>query len=40
MFLSPNTIKSQTNSIYRKIGASSRNQAVARSRDLGLLDTW
>jgi DNA-binding CsgD family transcriptional regulator len=40
MFLSPNTIKSQANAIYRKIGASSRNQAVARSRDLGLLDTW
>jgi DNA-binding CsgD family transcriptional regulator len=40
MFLSPNTIRSQANSIYRKVGASSRNQAVARSRDLGLLDTW
>jgi LuxR family maltose regulon positive regulatory protein len=40
MFLSPNTIKSQANSIYRKLGASTRNQAVARSRDLGLLDTW
>ena len=40
MFLSPNTIKSQAHSIYRKIGASSRSQAVARSRDLGLLDTW
>jgi LuxR family maltose regulon positive regulatory protein len=40
MFLSRNTIKSQANSIYRKLGASTRNQAVARSRDLGLLDTW
>jgi len=29
---------SQTNSIYRKLGATSRSQAVARSRDLGLLD--
>ena len=38
MFLSPNTIKSQANSIYRKLGASTRNQAVTRSRDLGLLD--
>jgi LuxR family transcriptional regulator, maltose regulon positive regulatory protein len=40
MFLSPNTIKSQANSIYRKLGVSTRSQAVARSRDLGLLDTW
>jgi len=40
MFLSPNTIKSQANSIYRKLGASTRSQAVTRSRDLGLLDTW
>ena len=38
MFLSPNTIKSQANSTYRKLGASTRNQAVTRSRDLGLLD--
>jgi LuxR family transcriptional regulator, maltose regulon positive regulatory protein len=40
MFLSRNTVKSQANSIYRKLGASSRSQAVTRSRDLGLLDTW
>jgi LuxR family maltose regulon positive regulatory protein len=39
MFLSRNTVKSQANSIYRKLGASTRSQAVARSRDLGLLDT-
>jgi LuxR family maltose regulon positive regulatory protein len=38
MFLSPNTIKSQANSIYRKLGSSTRSQAVARSHDLGLLD--
>ena len=37
MFLSRNTIKTQVNSIYRKLGASSRNRAVARSRELGLL---
>jgi LuxR family maltose regulon positive regulatory protein len=37
MFLSRNTIKSEANSIYRKLGASSRSQAVARSRELGLL---
>jgi len=37
-FLSPNTIKSQAVSIYRKLGASSRHQAVIRCRELGLLD--
>jgi LuxR family transcriptional regulator, maltose regulon positive regulatory protein len=36
LFLSRNTIKSQAYSIYRKLGASSRSQAVARSRELGL----
>ena len=38
MFLSRTTIKSQAMSIYRKLGASSRSQAVARSRELGLLE--
>jgi len=38
MFLSRNTIKSEVASIYRKLGASSRSQAVARSRGLGLLE--
>ena len=38
MFLSRNTIKSQAISIYHKLGASSRSQAVARSRELGLLE--
>jgi LuxR family maltose regulon positive regulatory protein len=38
MFLSTNTIKSQAVSIYRKLGASSRTQAVARSRELALLE--
>jgi LuxR family maltose regulon positive regulatory protein len=38
MFLSPNTVKSQAISIYRKLEASSRSQAVARSRELGLLE--
>ena len=38
LFLSPHTVKSQAISVYRKLGASSRNQAVARSRELGLLD--
>jgi LuxR family maltose regulon positive regulatory protein len=38
MFLSPNTVKSQAISIYRKLGASSRRHAVTRSRELGLLE--
>ena len=38
MFLSPNTIKSQAISIYHKLGASSRSQAVIQSRELGLLE--
>jgi LuxR family maltose regulon positive regulatory protein len=36
--LSPNTIKSQALSIYRKLDATSRNQAVAQARMLGLLE--
>lgn len=38
MFLSQHTIKSQAMSIYRKLGASSRNQAVIRCTELGLLE--
>jgi len=37
MFLSRSTIKSEAMSIYRKLGVSSRSQAVARSVELGLL---
>jgi LuxR family maltose regulon positive regulatory protein len=37
LFLSRTTIKSQALSIYRKLGAPSRSQAVARARELGLL---
>jgi LuxR family transcriptional regulator, maltose regulon positive regulatory protein len=36
--LSRHTVKSEATSIYRKLGASSRDQAVMRARDLGLLD--
>jgi LuxR family maltose regulon positive regulatory protein len=36
--LSPNTVKTQAISIYRKLGASSRSDAVARARELGLLE--
>jgi LuxR family maltose regulon positive regulatory protein len=38
MSLSRHTINSQAMSIYRKLGAGSRSQAVARSRELGLLE--
>jgi LuxR family transcriptional regulator, maltose regulon positive regulatory protein len=38
MSLSRTTIKSQAMSIYRKLGTSSRSQAVARSRELRLLE--
>jgi LuxR family transcriptional regulator, maltose regulon positive regulatory protein len=38
LFLSPHTVKSQMRSIYRKLGVASRNQAVTRARELGLLE--
>ena len=37
LHLSQHTVKSQALSIYRKLGASSRGQAVQRARTLGLL---
>jgi LuxR family maltose regulon positive regulatory protein len=39
LFLSTHTIKSHALSIYRKLGASTRSQAVARARELALLDS-
>jgi LuxR family transcriptional regulator, maltose regulon positive regulatory protein len=38
LYLSPSTVKSHAYSIYRKLGASSRSQAVAKARELGLLE--
>jgi LuxR family maltose regulon positive regulatory protein len=38
MFLSRHTVKTQAFSIYRKLGVTSRSQAVTRSRDFGLLE--
>jgi LuxR family transcriptional regulator, maltose regulon positive regulatory protein len=38
LFVSPNTAKTHAVSIYRKLDASSRGQAVARARELGLLE--
>ena len=38
LFVSRNTVKSQILSIYRKLGVSSRSEAVGRARALGLLE--
>jgi LuxR family transcriptional regulator, maltose regulon positive regulatory protein len=38
LFVSVPTVKSQQASLYRKLGASSRSRAVARARQLGLLE--
>jgi LuxR family maltose regulon positive regulatory protein len=38
LFVSPHTIRSQQASLYRKLGVSTRSQAVDRARQLGLLD--
>jgi LuxR family transcriptional regulator, maltose regulon positive regulatory protein len=37
LFLSPNTVRSHTRAIYRKLGVNSRAEAVARADVLGLL---
>jgi LuxR family transcriptional regulator, maltose regulon positive regulatory protein len=37
LFLSPNTVRSHTRALYRKLGVSSRTDAVARAAALGLL---
>jgi LuxR family transcriptional regulator, maltose regulon positive regulatory protein len=38
LFVSRNTVKSEAISIYRKLSASSRSQAIARAVEVGLLD--
>jgi len=37
LFVSPNTVKTELRSVYRKLGVSSRVETVARLRDFGLL---
>ncbi len=38
LYVSRNTVKTHTLSIYRKLGVSSRGDAVARARELALID--
>ena len=38
LFISRNTVKTHALSVYRKLGVSSRSEAVARARELQLLD--
>jgi LuxR family maltose regulon positive regulatory protein len=38
LYLSVNTVKTHTRSLYRKLGVASREEAVARANALGLLD--
>jgi LuxR family maltose regulon positive regulatory protein len=38
LYVSPHTIKAEVKSIYRKLGATSRSQAITRARELGLLE--
>jgi LuxR family maltose regulon positive regulatory protein len=38
LFLSRHTVKAEAIATYRKLGASTRSQAVTRARELGLLD--
>ena len=37
LFVSANTVKSQTRAVYRKLGVTSRGEAVLRARQLGLV---
>jgi LuxR family transcriptional regulator, maltose regulon positive regulatory protein len=37
LFVAQSTVRSQVTSIYRKLGARSRDEAVRRARELGLL---
>jgi len=38
VFVSPNTVKTQAQSVYRKLGVTSRRAAVEQARAVGLLD--
>ena len=38
LFVSPNTVKTQAISIYRKLSVSSRSEAVVRAQEVGLIE--
>jgi len=38
LYVSPNTVKTQAQAVYRKLDASSRSEAVSRAHALGLLE--
>jgi LuxR family maltose regulon positive regulatory protein len=38
LFITINSVKKHTGNIYRKLDASSRTQAIARGRELGLIE--
>jgi LuxR family maltose regulon positive regulatory protein len=37
LYLSHDTVKTHVKAIYRRLGVASRNEAVERSRDLGII---
>ena len=37
LYLSPNTIKTHTRALYRKLGVCDRQDAVAKARELGIM---
>ena len=39
LHVSANTVKTQAHAVYRKLDASSRSEAVARAREVGLIDS-
>ena len=39
LFLSRNTIKTEAVAVYRKLGASSRSEAIERAIEVGLLES-
>ena len=39
LFISRNTVKTEAVSIYRKLGASSRSEAIERAVEVGLLES-
>ena len=37
LYLSPNTVKTHTQAAYRKLGVSTRQDAIARAHEIGVL---